>query len=511
DQLTVEVLGSIRLFDHFSVGLAIPFFAVNSGQSQGFVPINPAVSSPVMGDIRLEPKVGLLVRETGEDGFGVGIDFPVTFPTGAANSFVSDGFTVEPKLLIDLRVGPVLVALNGGARIREKEVLAFSTEVGHELVWRAGVGVDVVEDVLMVIGEVFGASANFKRDNNTFVEAVGAVRVHIGDSGLSATLGGGKAFTTGYGSTQFRVFGALAYGPSVAVDTDGDGYLDPVDKCPLKPEDFDKFQDEDGCPEFDNDNDGIPDLKDTCPMIREDFDGFEDEDGCPERDNDGDGIADETDACPNAPEDADAFEDDDGCPDPDNDQDGILDAFDGKVDASGLGSCRNEAEDRDGYQDEDGCPEMDNDGDGILDVDDDCPSDPNNQCGIVFNPCEIVITEQIFFEYDSDVIKAQSYPIIDSVSDVLRSRAWIEVLEVQGHTDSDGPDAYNLELSQRRADSVKRYIVAKGVAEGRLVGTGYGEVKPIASNKRPAGRKKNRRVQFIIVKPSQTDCALKTE
>ncbi len=109
---------------------------------------------------------------------------------------------------------------------------------------------------------------------------------------------------------------ALAYAwPIFAADTDDDGIPDYRDDCRRMPEDFDGYDDEDGCPDPDNDGDGIPDSYDGTPLIGEDFDGFEDDDGIPDLDNDGDGIVDDRDMCPDAPEDLDGFEDEDGCPD----------------------------------------------------------------------------------------------------------------------------------------------------------------------------------------------------
>src|SRR5690606_10591226 len=132
------------------------------------------------------------------------------------------------------------------------------------------------------------------------------------------------------------------------VDRDGDGILDPEDKCPDHPEDKDGFQDEDGCPDPDNDEDGVLDAQDQCPLVPEDRDGFEDEDGCPDSDNDRDGIPDASDQCPMEAEDQDGFEDEDGCPDPDNDKDGIPDVKD---------LCPNEPETWNGIADNDGCPD----------------------------------------------------------------------------------------------------------------------------------------------------------
>lgn len=112
----------------------------------------------------------------------------------------------------------------------------------------------------------------------------------------------------------------------------------------------------------------------------------------------------------------------------------------------------------------------------------------------------------MYFQYDKDIIKEESFGILDAVASVLLSRKLIELVQVEGHTDSDGPDDYNLDLSQRRAEAVARYLVGKGVDAARLVPKGYGETRPIASNGTPTGRAKNRRVQFIILKPSQEGC-----
>jgi hypothetical protein len=97
-------------------------------------------------------------------------------------------------------------------------------------------------------------------------------------------------------------------------DDDHDGIQDELDACRDQAEDYDGFQDDDGCPDLDNDADGVPDRRDLAPDLPEDFDGFEDGDGRPDRDNDGDGIRDEADACPNASEDFDGDADSDGCP-----------------------------------------------------------------------------------------------------------------------------------------------------------------------------------------------------
>ena len=216
-------------------------------------------------------------------------------------------------------------------------------------------------------------------------------------------------------------------------------------------------------------------------------------------DTDSDGITDDRDQCINEPEDKDGYLDDDGCPDPDNDADGILDAND---------KCVNDPEDMDGFEDEDGCPDPDNDQDGVADLDDFCPNTPGIKSGdhpgcpkknslIVVTQTEIRITQQIQFEFNKSVIRPGiSFKILDEVVGVLNDNPKIS-LEVQGHTDNKGSEAYNMNLSQTRADAVKAYLVGHGIGADRLISKGYGFHQPLVPNTTAANRELNRRVQFI--------------
>jgi outer membrane protein OmpA-like peptidoglycan-associated protein len=246
-------------------------------------------------------------------------------------------------------------------------------------------------------------------------------------------------------------------------DRDGDGIKDNVDKCPDQPEDKDGFQDEDGCPDLDNDNDGIPDKTDKCPNDPEDKDSFQDEDGCPDLDNDADGLNDAIDKCPNDPEDKDGFEDEDGCPDPDNDKDSFLDKDD---------KCPNE-------------PGVAPDG---------CPKKYNL---VVVTEKKIELKQTVFFDFNKASIKRVSFALLDEVGQAMVDNPKIKV-EIQGHTDSVGNDAFNLKLSQSRAESVRTYLIKRGISSDRMVPKGYGENVPIADNRTEAGRSQNRRVEFVI-------------
>ncbi|MBX3248912.1 MAG: OmpA family protein [Myxococcales bacterium] len=250
-------------------------------------------------------------------------------------------------------------------------------------------------------------------------------------------------------------------------------------------------------PPGDRDGDGIPDEDDRCPDEPEDFDGWEDHDGCPDdQDTDGDGIPDARDLCILEPEDRDGRFDEDGCPDPDDDLDGVPDAAD---------RCPTEPEDRDGYLDEDGCPDLDDDQDGVPDVEDDCPDEPgaaaDRGCPRVYQAVQVTrthvrITQQVHFATNRARILPDSFELLNTVAQVLRDYPEI-TLEVQGHTDDRGRDDYNMRLSDQRANAVRDYLLGQGIPSSRLVARGYGETQPMESNRTPAGRAANRRVEFV--------------
>ena len=118
---------------------------------------------------------------------------------------------------------------------------------------------------------------------------------------------------------------------------------------------------------------------------------------------------------------------------------------------------------------------------------------------------KIVILDKVFFEPNKDVIKAVSYELLDEVAGTIIANPQLLKIEVDGHTDSDGVDAANLDLSQRRAESVVRYLVAKGVGVERFVPVGFGETKPIDSNKTSTGKANNRRVEFVILETAPVE------
>lgn len=200
----------------------------------------------------------------------------------------------------------------------------------------------------------------------------------------------------------------------------------------------------------DSDGDGIADSKDACPDIA----GLKIFNGCP--DTDGDGLADKDDKCPLMAGSPALM----GCPD--TDLDGIPDNEDYCPDVAGV-SANN------------GCPEI-----SVKDIE--------------------VMREAlygIYFDTAKATIKSESNTVLNRVVEVMTQNLYYK-LQVDGHTDSAGEAAFNQQLSVDRANSVKRYLVTKGVSANRISTAGYGEAKPVASNDNEEGKALNRRVEFIL-------------
>jgi outer membrane protein OmpA-like peptidoglycan-associated protein len=248
------------------------------------------------------------------------------------------------------------------------------------------------------------------------------------------------------------------FGPG---DCDGDGIVGKQDKCWRIPEDFDGFEDDDGCPDPDNDMDGILDVDDACPDEAEDFDGFEDEDGCPDVDTDGDGYMDRDDQCPNEPEDF------------------------------------------DGYMDQDGCPDPDNDGDGVPDVRDECPNTPKGT-EVLPNGCPKpkveLVAVMVNFDLNKHDLTPQATAKLDALAEVLLEDEEI-VIEIAGHACDIGTADYNQQLSERRAAEVMGYLAGKGVAESRMSSAAFGLTQPLVPNTDETARSQNRRAMITPTRP----------
>ncbi|MCH9684000.1 MAG: OmpA family protein [Deltaproteobacteria bacterium] len=239
-------------------------------------------------------------------------------------------------------------------------------------------------------------------------------------------------------------------------DTDGDGIIDTQDECldvPGVPE----YR---GCPVPDTDGDTFVDPDDRCV----DVPGVAEYEGCPIPDTDGDGILDPVDVCPDVP----GVPDFKGCPVPDTDGDGILDPDD---------RCLDVPENVNGFEDADGCP-------------DEIPDEIARFNGVI---------RGIYFDTNKDLIKPKSERILNEALEVLEKFSDVR-LEISGHTDSRGGRTHNVDLSLRRAESVRTWLVEHGIDASRLETRGSGPDEPIDSNRTKAGRAHNRRIEFKLLR-----------
>ena len=344
----------------------------------------------------------------------------------------------------------------------------------------------------------FNAGAGFKFHFNPRV----ALRLEARDMIYSwsdaeqKTVG---APATGSKQNSWAFTGGLLFsigGDAKAPDADMDGIPDKKDQCPNTP--AGAVVDAKGCP-VDSDGDGVPDGIDTCPNTPK---GAQvDEKGCP-KDSDGDGVFDGIDQCDNTQ--AGCKVDEKGCP-VDSDGDGVCD---------GLDQCANTP--AGARVDEKGCP-VDSDADGVPDGLDKCPNTPAG-ARVDVNGCPIEITAQaqemldkgeftsrdILFDTGKATIKPESEPKLQAICQILQQWPSLQI-EVQGHTDSQGSNAFNQKLSEQRAQSVRDWFVANcnGLTPGNYTFVGYGETKPVASNATAKGRAQNRRVAFKVMNPEE--------
>lgn len=481
-QVMTYFSGGIEIAERFGLSLSLPVAWV---QSVGDVPIPgsrppppdifPPDSGSALYDVALEGRV--LVYEAAERAFKLGLGGALFIPSGTFSRGGSDDrVTYYLYGAFEQSIGPLLVAGSLGPHLRPLRGVDGSDsrlDVGNEVRINAAAFLDL-HSRLRVGGELNGmiGFAENEVGNSNFFEAaatpwewLGSGRVLLAaDRRTYVRASVGTRFTNGYGAPDLRVMVSLgrwvlfddlmpedttqvqlrgsrreAPPPERDPDADGDGFPDSIDACPEQAEDGEEPYPGDGCPiTSDRDGDGVPDLQDQCPDDPEDLDGLQDEDGCPEQDADGDGVLDVRDACPTVP--------------------GI----------------------------EQGDPKRDG-----------CASRPKKLV-VEADKGELRLLEPVQFETGTAELKAESFALLDEVVGVMLDAPEIRIA-VHGHTDSRGSQAYNRDLSQRRAQAVVKYLTDKGISFERLVARGFGPDEPIAPNETDEGRALNRRVEFKII------------
>ena len=482
-QLTGQVGGAIGILDGFVIALRVPVVLVMSGRDQvAGDPFtrDPGATGAGLGDLALSFRALLLDAPI----LGLAIQTEATIPTAEGASSRQDlageaGVSFTPELVGELRVDPVHITANVGARFRERALYA-ALRVEHELTWALGVGVDVIEEVLDLRLEGFGATP-FQRFGNTSsspVELLLGARVRPIPA-LYVGLAGGLGLGDAYGAPVFRgsfvigftELGATSSGGTVSADAAEEPIetenevADASDPTPSDSTEDTATVDaaaSDAAPEvvpeihaeprvraeygqLDRDGDRIVDAEDRCVLDREDYDEIQDEDGCPEDNADEDAVADTQDVCPLTP--------------------GVA-----TDDATTTG-----------------CPER----------------------AYIGERGAIVIRDRVEFATGSDRILRQSEAVLNDVLSILVSATDVTRVRIEGHTDDQGTDRANIRLSRARAASVRRWLVSHGIAAERLEAWGCGEFHALDPAHTRAARQTNRRVEFFVVAPRSSDLALR--
>ncbi len=412
-----------------------------------------SLSSFGTSNLRLIPKL-TLVRQA-QAGVSIAIIPAVTIPTRSSSDayFDDSGFGFAPELAVSRRWVGWRLGVDAGYRMRKRAVF-LNEVVDDELFAHAGLGYQFGDTggpplgIDVTFSGATAAASPFEQFNNNSLEGLLGATYWV-TSSAQLFAAGGAGLRQGYGTPDWRGLAGVRIGLGDTRHEEARALPPPIEK-PIEV-----------APPIvtDRDGDGIPDATDKCPDEAEDKDGFEDGDGCPDLDNDADGTPDATDACPMVAGPA----DNKGCPEPDRDGDGVIDRLD---------NCPDEA----GPADNAGCAKKQ-----LVKISND----------------KLEIIQSVYFKTDKAVIESRSFELLDNVASVLASHPTL-MIQVEGHTDSQGNAAYNKGLSQRRAEAVVAYLVKKGVTQDRLTPKGFGAEVPIADNRTKDGRSQNRRVVFTI-------------
>lgn len=456
------------LWDRLHFNIDLPVALIQDGESP--TAGSTTFSSPTrsaLGDLRLGARVRLYGEY--EDRFQLGLGTYLWLPTGSPDEFVGTGkVRVKPQLIAGGRGDRYVWSAAVGPQLRDSKMY-LDAEQGSTLEFGAGLGFLLDDERRFQIGPEFygGITLEDVGERTTNAEILLDARYRITDD-VEAGLGAGPGLSSGVGTPDFRAVAMLAYTPK------------PTKAAPPPPPPPPTPPPPPPAP-ADRDFDGIHDDVDACPDVVGEPNEDPTKHGCAvPKDQDGDGITDDQDACVTVAGIADPDPAKNGCPPPaDQDGDGVLDEVD---------ACPQEAGPADPDPAKNGCPT------------------------VRVTESEIVIGDKVQFDTAAATIKPASDALLDQIAEVLKGHPEILVVEVQGHTDDRGNDAYNQRLSDNRAKAVKRALEKRGVEAQRLRAKGYGEAQPIAPNDTEEGQEKNRRVQFKIVekKPAEKPPAAST-
>ena len=519
--LVTHFQANVHIAQRLGIDVALPVYWFSLGASDPFLPVR-AYGSPVLGDTR----VGVRVRL-----FGEAARDPISVHLGATGHLGFLGVSDPGRSTSDggFRARVFAVAAGTFQALRWSVTAGYHARPGLEATY-AAIGSSVFANAalgVMVAREraLFGLDAAFATDvdaafqsGRTAIELLAVARALLADNALQFGVGVGPGLTRAAGTPTLRATFAISYTPPLAaaraaraVDDEPHvvvhdaGGISHASASPA-PAPSAPFATASGVP------------NPTEPSNPQDVQGFcaiAGGAGCSVSDRDGDHVFEPIDQCPD--EAAGQFPNPErvGCPDGDRDHDTVTDHRD---------QCIDEPRTDDPDPSRLGCPLPDRDRDRIADAVDHCPDQPGaphpnptlNGCpGLVQLDAGILrILQPVFFAQGRDRIEPRSFPVLQGVVDALQARTDIRHVIIEGHTDDVGNDELNVDLSQRRAAAVLRWLVERGADPSRLHAQGLGPSRPLAPVTRGmtraqinATRARNRRVQFEVVTDDATSSA----
>lgn len=530
-QLQAHLGASVVLIDRVRLAASLPVVLVADGAAGrlGGTELE-APRGGAAGDLRLAADVRLFGQAG--DAFTLAAGARIWLPVAPTASYGGDGqWRVSPQLLAAGTARRFEWAARVAFTWRQRELSFPGNSVGSQVSFGGAAGWTFLDDKLLVGPELFvstraNGSELFQESSTPLEVMLGA---HYRGERWRAGLGLSKGLVKGIGEPAFRVVFTMEYGPGRrGADRDGDGVPDAEDACPAAPGAWSLDAAKSGCP-ADADGDGVADAEDACPGLAGARGADPAKNGCP-ADADADGIPDAMDACPAVPGVRHADATKHGCP-LDTDGDGVADADDAcpeiagarsadaakhgcplDSDGDGVPDARDACATEPGVPSDDpattGCPvPKDGDADGVPDAVDACPDQPGaalpdpkkNGCPVGAVVGDELVLEQVKFKTGSAELLAESNEILTRVLESLKKLPADNRYRIEGHTDDQGPVAFNQRLSQRRAESVRAWFVVHGLAAQRFEARGFGPARPIAANDSDAGRSANRRVEIHIL------------
>ncbi|TVQ93500.1 MAG: PEGA domain-containing protein [Deltaproteobacteria bacterium] len=516
DVAQAEFMGGYS-YGRLRIGGYVPIIAYASGDGVGQV--------AGLGDMAVDIRGTVVERAEGP--LGLAFASRVSFPTATIDAPLgAPGVGFEFSAILDGEVGPLLLAANLGARGGPGVDLPNSS-VGPGFIFRTGAGYALSEGAGISLD--VGGQASFAGLNSLAGVPIEALVGGWGHLGRGWTLRGGvgRGLTPGIGAPTSRAVLAIGWQPRPAKDSDGDGILDSDDDCPLEPEDFDGWQDADGCPEpftvvevstVDVDRHPVASARltiegeswstDAGPVSLELMPGTH------ELDVVADGYLPHlsTIQVPPGPPVREevvlqpmpavfgtlelTVKDIDGVP-----LDGQVRLSDADVRSFRKGVATIEIEP--GAH----VVTVSSEGYAAARLEAEIEASETTSMTVQLRPIKVKVTqerieilEKVYFDTAKATIKPESYPLLDDVAAAIEERDDILVVRIEGHTDTRGGREYNFDLSRRRASSVRDYLIGKGIDPSRLVSEGFGFSRPVDPREVPEAWEKNRRVEFVILK-----------